>query len=154
MLAVRLYQNGYTVTEVQKFLRTEKIPTKNLIKTVKESILLIDKALEKSPKFNKETVLWRGVDIVDLYCNNMIDRGYTSTAKTLNSTVKSWSIGGKILRILAPKNMNYIDINSYLKREDIDGIEQEEILLPRNLKFEFDPTFRDYETYRVSTKSA
>lgn len=152
-LAVQLYQNGYIVTDVQKFLRTGKFPSKKEADVIKSSIELIDKAFSKSPKLSKETELWRGVDGLHFYSSgDGIDKGYTSTAQTLNTTVKDWSIGGKILRILAPKGMNYIDMNKYLKSSDIDGADQEEYLLPRGLKFELDNSFTDYETYRVKNK--
>jgi hypothetical protein len=148
-LAIQLYQNGYTVTDIQKFLRTGKVPKKEA-DVIKSSVELIDKVFTKSPKLSKETILWRGVDGLNFYSSgNGIDKGYTSTAQTLNATVKDWSIGGKILRIIAPKGMSYIDMNSYLKKPDIDGADQEEYLLPRGLKFELDPRFTDYETYQV-----
>lgn len=148
-LAVQLYQNGYIVTDVQKFLRTSKFPSKKETDVIRLSVELIDKAFLKSPKLTKETELWRGVDGLNFYSSSSIDKGYTSTAQTLNATVKDWSINGKILRILAPKGMNYIDMNKYLKKSDIDGSDQEEFLLPRGLKFELDSTYNDYETYRV-----
>jgi hypothetical protein len=148
-LAIQLYQNGYTVTDIQKFLRTGKVPKKE-VDVIKSSVELIDKAFMKAPKLLKDSELWRGVDGLNFYSSgDGIDKGYTSTAQTLNSTVKDWSIGGKILRIIAPKGMNYIDMNSYLNRSDIDGVDQEEYLLPRGLKFELDPSFTDYETYRI-----
>jgi hypothetical protein len=148
-LAIQLYQNGYTVTDIQKFLRTGKVSKKEA-DVIKLSVELIDKAFTKSRKFLKETILWRGVDGLNFYSSgDGIDKGYTSTAKTLNSTVKDWSIGGKILRIIAPKGMSYIDMNSYLNKSDIDGVDQEEFLLPRGLKFELDEKFTDYETYQV-----
>lgn len=150
-LAIQLYQNGYTVTDVQKFLRTGKLSNKKEANVIKSSVELIDKAFLKSPRLSKETELWRGVDGLNFYSSgNGIDKGYTSTAQTLNATVKGWSIGGKILRILAPKGLNYIDMNSYLKKADIDGTDQEEFLLPRGLNFGLDPSFTDYETYKIT----
>jgi hypothetical protein len=146
-LAIQFYQNGYSVGQIQTFLRTGDSDKKE-IEFVKKSISLMDSVF-RNIKFEKETELFRGVDNKEYYVKSLIDKGYTSTSKNLNSTVREWSLGGKVIRILAPKGLNYIDMNLYLKRSDIDGFQQEEILLPRNLKYVRNENYKDYETYNV-----
>lgn len=153
--AVKMYQNGYTVGTVQDWLRKGKaivygmMPNgynkANYSKYVKGQVDLLDSAMAKV--IPKGTILWRGVDFVPT--SNFIDEGYTSTSQSLNNTVRIFTgLKGTVMKLIVGNNVKGIDINNYLKSNDIDGIDQEEILLQRGLKYKLLEE-GDYKIYQI-----
>lgn len=148
--AIKLYQNGNTVTDVQRYLRgLPMLKIGNYSVTteyLQQQIEAIDAAMKP---VKPGTVLWRGVDDPKYTKSSFTDLGYVSTAKSLNNTVKVFSgVGGVIMKIIVGKGVKGININAYLSKKDIDGVEQEEFLLQRGLRFTLQEE-NEHKTYIV-----
>lgn len=155
-LAVQAYQNGYMNFDVQKYLRKSG----KLSNTSKEhkafivkQIAYIDNVFKNSKPIKEGSVLWRGTYNHDAkyYTDKFIDLGFVSTAEELNSTVKLWATdGGKILKLIINDRIPGIDVNMYLRSQDIEGEDQQEIILPRGLTFTLIEESKKYSTYSVT----
>ena len=164
------YQQGYTIDRIQRIARG--VPQRGNKKEQKEAaakaeveLKKMDDVIEKAGiVFKKGTVLWRGVADTASYgddLDNMTDKGFNSTAKEMNDTVSSFSGGvdktkkgekpeGMIMKIIIGEDIKALDMNGTLKKDDIDGISQKEVLLPRNVKFKFVKNEGIYRVYTVT----
>ena len=139
--AVWNYVAGYTVGEINKFLRTGR-----RLKRLDEECTLIDSMMRPI----KDTILYRTVEwdylqnIYKLNKDNLENSiGYTFEAKAYSSTTLTrqnvwasrWYDPELLLEIQVGRNTKGIYINDLFKRNEIDCYEQKEVLLQRNLKF-------------------
>lgn len=139
--AVWNYVAGYTVTEINKCLRSGR-----MFKQLSNECSLIDSMMKPV----KDAVLYRTVDwdyLQNIYKLNKdnIDNsiGYTFEAKAYSSTTLTrqnvwssrWYDPELLLEIQVGRNTKGIHINDLFKRNEIDCYEQKEVLLQRDLKF-------------------
>jgi hypothetical protein len=165
------YQQGGNVGRIQRFARGlyqisgKKSEQKAINAKAETELKKMDAVIDKAGVvFKKGTVVWRGVDDASVYgddLSNITDKGYTSTAKEMNDTVSMWSGDadkvekgkkpkGMIMKIIFGEDIKALDMNGTLKKDDIDGVEQQEILLPRNLKFTLVKDQEAYKVYKVT----
>ena len=141
--AIHNYVSGM-VSGVNNELRDNKNISKKVIK-------LLDEAFKSKYATKKKIDVYRVVDWsymknvygiyknkLDSYINNVLEsKNYMST------TIKKESVWGTFLdedlqlHITSDNPIECLDINSIFNKEEIDCADQEEILLPRNLKLKF-----------------
>ena len=116
------------------------------IQNVKDKISYIDNAfLESAPRVNKQVVLWRGMKnkfrtnerkafVKPEYMNEIGDtaiaKNYTSVSKNRRIAESFMGPNCCIYKIILDEGMPYIDMKGTTK-----FVKEEEILLPRNIKF-------------------
>lgn len=64
-----------------------------------------------------------------------INKAYISTTKIKGSVWGSFTKDEVLINIISDNTINAIDVNYVIPAEDIDCEEQQEVLLPRNMKF-------------------
>jgi hypothetical protein len=139
---VRKYQHGF-ITDMQRLLRSQKFIVRKdspeYRKELQRDIDLLDQAISKGRPLKKGTILWRGLtDSKFAPKKNFVHTAFMSAAKNLNDTVYTFStLGGTVMKLILDDSIKAIDVNKYLKATDIDGIEQEEVILPRGLRLEY-----------------
>lgn len=162
---LKQYQNGLIVGQVQKMARgflKKSTKNKEYDKTERELIIMESVINKTGRNFPKGTEVWRGVSDKKIYGKYHIDKGFTSVSKTYNDTVSIFSDSadlfvkqgihsdGMIMRIIFNESIKCIDINHTLKTADIDGTEQDELILPRFIKFTLTEDDGIIKTYRIS----
>lgn len=155
--SVKQYQNGYTVTSVQRYLRKKRqidIPEKTTLAEYKQFLQTqvdnIDLAIASSKTYPVGTIFWRGVDSNSFYKDNKTtDLGYTSVAINNNEAVRTFGLGGIIMKLIVGEPIKGLDMNKYLRKSDIDGEYQQEILLERGLSFILEKEDKLFNTYRI-----
>jgi hypothetical protein len=154
--AVKDYQNGF-ISDMQRFLRSQPFiigqNTSKYKKEIQSKIEILDRAISKSNPIKIGTILWRGItDSEYAPHKNFEHSAFMSVSKTLNKNVEMFSTGGIKMKLIVDGPIKGIDINSYLKKSDIDGYHQEELLLERGLYLEFIEADDKIVTYKISSK--
>jgi hypothetical protein len=154
--SVKQYQNGFTVGDVQRYLRKRPlsyIPKGYTSSEYKQFLQVqvdnLDSAIASSKTYPVGTIFWRGVDSKSIYTKSTTDLGYTSIALNNNDTVQTFGSGGMIMKLIIEKPVKGLDMNKYLKSSDIDGESQEEILLERGLTFVLEQEGEKFNTYKI-----
>ena len=154
--SVKQYQNGLTVGSVQRYLRKQPqtyIPKKFTPAKYKQFLQVqvdnLDKVIASSKTYPAGTIFWRGVDSKLIYKEKVTDLGYTSVALNNNDTVQTFGTGGMIMKLIVEKPIKGLNMNKYLKSSDIDGVDQEEILLERGLTFVLEQEGEEFNTYKI-----
>lgn len=152
--AVKDYENGFTVGDVQRFLRGQKFLSGKgdaYKKEMEDAAKNISNSIQKyGTSLKKGTTIYRGVDDASIYGKEKVDKGFTSVAKDLNNTVKVFGLGGIIMKIIIDDDdIKGLDMNKFLKKSDTDGEEQDEILLQNDIKYELIDDGDEIKTYRA-----
>ena len=135
------YVAGYTVTDINKLLRSNRRPI-----ALTDACSLIDANMKPLDSI----IVYRTVDwdyMLEIYnitkknlksCTGyeFVSLGYTSTTKTRQNVWSSiWTKDELLLEIHVKRNTKGVYINDIFKKNEIDCYEQDEVLLQRNLHF-------------------
>jgi hypothetical protein len=153
--SVKQYQNGLTVSGVQAYLRKKSVSSKNKTQAEYKQFLQnqvdnLDSAIKAAKTYPVDTVFWRGVGSKSFYKDKTFDLGYTSVSIINNDTVQSFGLGGVIMKLIVATPLKGLDMNKYLKSSDIDGADQEEVLLERGLTFILEKESPKFNTYKIT----
>ena len=154
--SVKQYQNGLTVGDVQRHLRKlsllgkAKKPIAKYKQFLQTQVDNLDSAINASKTYPAGTVFWRGVGSKSFYKDKTRDLGYTSVSINNNDTVQSFGLSGTIMKLIVDTPIKGLNMNKYLKSSDIDGSDQDEVLLERGLTFILEKESPKFNTYKIA----
>lgn len=134
------YVAGYTVVQINKMLRDDKMTSK-----LKELVTNIDSAMTVVDNMKVyRTVEWDYLQNIYKINPKNLDscigyefetKAYTSTTKTRQNVWSSIWMQGEAFMEIDVNGLKGIIVNDMFDRNDIDCYEQNEVILQRNFKF-------------------